>query len=362
MPQTQRLNVTSPNKYAHSLLPKLGNINDNLFFSPYNIACAFAMVMLGANGDTATELESLAPDLSSYEGVDDVTSVTTANAVWIQQGIKLIPAYEHALREFKTDLGRLDFESDPTGACEAVNAWVAKKTQGKIRDILPDVDRLDRLVIASAIYFKDSWEKEFRKVGTSLHPFYTTKGPKNVQMMRDAKRKDTRYWKEDDFAVAILPYRNPFMDMVIILPTAETSRPEVETELESILDDINSNAHNETLNISLPRFKMETNYDLVPTMKRLGVKQVFTDYSDLSAMSKDEPHLKVGGAYHKAFVDVNEEGTEAAAATGIRLMKCCASMGERVIEFKVDHPFLFTIRYDGAPLFVGRVTDPRYKG
>ena len=308
-------------------------------------------------GGIPLELENVAPYLDSYEGIDKVPSVNIANAVWIQSGIKIIPAYEISLAEFSVEFGQLDFESDPVEACKVVNGWVYDATKGKIKDILPGVDSLDRLIIASAIHFKDSWEKEFRKSGTNLHPFYTPTGPINVRTMRDAKRKDTRFWEEEDFAVAVLPYRDPSLEMVIILPASEATRPETERQLESILDDVNSNAHNEDLNISLPRFKMETTYDLIPVMRRMGIKRVFTDSSDLSAISREEPNLKIGGAYHKAFVDVNEEGTEAAAATAVRMMKCCARIGD-VIEFRVDHPFLFAIRYDGSPLFIGRVTNP----
>jgi serpin B len=348
--------------FTQSLLPKLAGKNTNIFFSPYSIDTAFTVVAEGASGATEEEMRAVLPSESTrYGGVDGVSSINVANAVWLQRGIEFFPEFEKAARDFKAELAYADFYSNHEGAREKVNEWTYRRTQERIKDILPpgSVSDLTKLVVANAIHFKDSWLQEFSKRMTRPEKFFTPEGPVEVMMMSDRER-GTLLVEAEDYSAVILPYKNKRVDMAIILPRTEVGRGQVEMKLGEILRELSKSdlrSMQELDALQIPQFKMETNYNLNGPMQALGMRIAFSDHSQLNRISPQEPHLMIGGAFHKAFVEVNEEGTEAAAATAIAVKRSFGAFAQRRI-FRADHPFLFAIRCDGDPIFVGRVVNP----
>lgn len=306
--------------FTESLLPALGPRNTNVFFSPYSIDMAFTAVSEGASGDTKEEMESVLPgEEDRYRTVRTVPSISTANAVWLQQNLDFFPDFDRALRKFDAEVSHADFISDADGARKVVNDWTYHRTRERIKDVLPpgSVTNLTRLVVANAIYFKDNWLKQFNQRNTMPRVFVTPEGPIQTMMMKDTGRR--AHWvEEEDYAAIVLPYRDVRVDMVIVLPHVEEVRNRVEANLGGILrgisrDNVTSLEKIDVLMI--PKFRLETGYNLKSPLSTLGMKTVFTDQSTLDRVTPQEPKLFVGAAFHKAFVDVDEKGTEAAAAT-----------------------------------------------
>lgn len=352
--------MISTSKFTAEMLRNLSkDYDENVFFSPYSIATAFAIVANGAKRNTADEMWNVLPDPNSWIGLSNIDTVNVANGIWLQDGISLYASYERLISTYAAEYAHWDFKNNAEGGRLEANRWAFEKTKERIKDLFPEgsMDDLTRLVIVNAIHFKDSWAEKFDKSRTVPDTFETPTGPVTVQMMKARKRKVQVLKGEDAFAV-VLPYQNSALDMAIILPNHPSLRVPVENYLGSYLEDLNDRRMTGimTLDLEIPKFKMETKYDLIPAMMQAGMWEVFTDNSDLSGISPDEPNLKIGAARHKAFVEVNEEGTEAAAATGIAVARCLSI--EMTQTFRVDQPFIPVIRYNGQPVFTGRVVDP----
>lgn len=358
------------NRFAIRLYSEMAReTKGNIFFSPYSIASAMNIVGEGARGTTETELKQVLPfgqasrdELKAlYQSINDVSSISLANALWLYEKYSLSQDYERVVKDiYFSELRGVDFKSNPEGCREIVNKWVLEKTKDKIKDLIPQdgVDELTRLIIANAIHFKDSWKTEFDPTETRQETFFLPNGTCLTPLMK-AKKLRTGFCRSERYQMLSLPYRDESTDMVIVLPESEDIRPAVEASLVDIVENKNfSNPTSEQVDVWIPKFKIETDYSLVPTMKNLGITKVFTDRSNLSRITQDDPYLKVGGIFHKAFVDVNEEGTEAAAATAVVVTRCLSIT--MTPAFRVDHPFIFFIRHraSGTILFMGRITNP----
>uniref|UniRef100_A0A0K8R721 Putative salivary serpin n=1 Tax=Ixodes ricinus TaxID=34613 RepID=A0A0K8R721_IXORI len=345
----------------------------NIFYSPFSIAAALSMTLAGARHHTAKQVEHVmhleagtvhkhfSDVLSKIDSYAPDVTLQVANRLYSDQSFSVLPAYTSLLEEFyKSTMKAVDFKNDPGASRLEINAWVQEATRSKIKDLLPEgsIDSDTVLVIVNAIYFKGLWSFQFNPRATSPEEFHVSKdGTKTVDMMY--KQAKFRMSRCDEHKVSVLeiPYKGKRASMVILLPDEMDGLSDLEKSLTSstfrkILDGLTR----ETLvDLRLPRFRLEQTTNLKDTLKEMGIHDLFSSSADLSGMSGNES-LKVSAAIHKAFVEVNEEGTEAAAASAFAVNARCAVYG---VSFTVDHPFLFVIRSHDPDiiLFMGSVRE-----
>ena len=367
--------VTGDNAFALDLYGKLKEEGGNLFFSPFSISTALGMTYAGARGNTEAQMakvlhfdlpqEKLHPAFKSLlDGLRARQKVggyelSVANALWGQQGDSWLKAFLDVTRgNYGAGLQEVDFAGDTEAARQAINDWVEKETREKIKDLLlkGDVGRETALVLTNAIYFKGEWASQFRKYWTRPGPFTLSDGSKvEVPMMHQSG--EFPYMETEDLQVLELPYVKGHLSMIVLLPRKVDGLGALEASLTADkLEGWLGELHKEEVSVILPKFQMTSRFELSEVLKALGMTDAFSlppaDFSGMGG-SKD---LDISKVIHKAFVDVNEEGTEAAAATHVVL----AREGPPVRPVRADHPFLFLIRDNasGSILFMGRVTDP----
>ncbi|XP_030737407.1 serpin B6-like isoform X1 [Globicephala melas] len=368
--------------FALTLLKHLGeDSSQNVFISPISISSALAMVLMGAQGDTAAQMSQALSLSRSSGGGGDVhqdfqnllTEVNrtgtqyllrTANRLFGEKTYDFLPSFKDACRKFyQAEMEELDFISAAEESRKHINTWVAQRTEGNIIDLLSpgSVDSMTSLVLVNAIYFKGNWENQFNKQHTKERPFKVSKNvEKPVQMMFKKSTFKMTYIEEISTKILVLPYVGSELSMIIMLPDESTDLKTVEKELTyekfvewtrpDLLDE-------EEVEVSLPRFKLRESYDLEGVLRALGVTDAFEGArADFSAMSA-QSNLCLSRVVHKAFVEVDEQGTEAAAATAAVLMLRCARITPR---FCADHPFLFFIQHSKTRglLFCGRLSCP----
>jgi serpin B len=348
----------------------------NAIYSPFNISTALSMVLAGARGETAAQmLKVLGPtatDPASLAAlVDQLTTAAntggnelqTANALWLQQGFHLDPDYVSNLQtHFHAPPTQLDFTGKTEPSRNEINSWTEQHTKNKIRDLLPkgSVDTRTRLVLTSAIYLWGKWEKPFRTENTKPAPFQLAPG-----RTADAKfmnQKDKFWYAETPSAQVLeMRYAGTGLAFDAVLPKAVDGLAAVEESLTpASLQEWFGGLIRGTVDVSIPKFRAESTFSLRKALTNLGMPDVFhANTADLSGID-GKRDLVVSEVLHKAFVDVSEEGTEAAAATGA-VVALAAAMPTKPAVFHADHPFLFFIRdtRSGVILFAGRLTDPK---
>lgn len=353
----------------------------NIFISPFSISSALAMVFLGARGNTAAQLSKT----FHFDAVDDIHArfqslnaevskpgashtLKLANRLYGEKTYSFLPEFLTSTQKlYGADLAPVDFQHASEDARKAINQWVKGQTEGKIPELLAVgvVDSMTKLVLVNAIYFKGMWQEKFMKRDTTDAPFrLNKKDTKTVKMMYQKKKFPFGYIPDLKCKVLEMPYQGGEFSMVILLPdnTEDESMglKKIEEQLTSEkLHEWTKSENLETIDVhvKLPRFKLEESYTLNSNLGRLGVQDLFTSSkADLSGMSGSRD-LFISKIVHKSFVEVNEEGTEAAAATG-GIATFCMLLPEE--EFTVDHPFLFFIRHNPTAnlLFLGRVCSP----
>lgn len=361
------------------------NPGANFFYSPYSLSTILSMAYAGAEESSESQLgealhlsiseETLHPAAnalalslqSSGDGGDGETRRGTpfqlrlADAVWGQSGFSIREPYLDTLvRHYGAGLKTLDFRNDPESARETINRWVAQQTDEKIEDLLPDgsLDSRTRLVLTDAIYFEATWANTFDEEKTEEGPFTTLDG-ETVQtpMMHGELRGGTNVAEGDRWTAVELPYVGGETSMVAILPD-EGAFEAVEEELSvEWLNEVFGQLEPQALDLTMPRFELESAFSAKSLLGELGVKAPFDpEAADFTGIAETDD-LFLTDVVHKAYVSVDEEGTEAAAASG-------ATMGVTSMpqyrEVSLDRPFVFAIRHreTGTLLFVGRVTDP----
>jgi len=261
----------------------------------------------------------------------------------------------------------LDFITKPEDSRITINQWIEDQTNNKIRDLIPagSIDSLTRLVITNAVYFKGTWERQFNENETSSQDFRTSDGTiLSVAMMQRTDENATYgYTENEDLQVLRMPYESDsgkHLSMVVLLPR-DGDLAALEGSLSAgSLEELEQNLTTRRVMVYFPKFTMETKYSLPATLSAMGMPTAFSPSADLSGMDGTR-NLYIGDVIHQAFVDVNEEGTEAAAATAVVVQRAMVPMGQPPIPvFRADHPFLFLIQEDesGLILFIGRVEHP----
>lgn len=359
------------NDFAFGLYQAIRGEGSNLFYSPYSISTALAMTYAGARGETAAQMaevlgfaedqDALHPAMNAIAQrlmAQDSLTLTVANSLWAQEDYAFLESYLDALaRNYGAGLYLVDY-IDPMAreaARQAINAWVEAETQGKIEELLKQgmLTDLTRLVLANAIYFKGDWETPFRH-GTNDAPFILLDGSKvTVPMM--ARRAATPYAGKNDYQAVALPYVGERMQMVVIVPT-EGAFAKVEAMLDAeFASSVVSQLETTDVKLHLPRFSYDARLDLEQTLAAMGMPDAFdAERADFSGMD-GTTHLHLSRVAHKAFVTVDEEGTEAAAATGI-----IVEVESMPLEVRADRPFIYFIHDTELDLilFMGRVVNP----
>jgi serpin B len=377
----QALLVEGNSAFAFELYQALKGKEGNLFYSPYSISLALAMTYAGARGETAEQMaetlqfmlgqDSLHPAFNwldaelarrgeGAQGKDgEGFRLNIVNAIWGQKDYSFLPAFLDVLAEnYGAGLRILDFVTEPEKSRVTINDWVSDQTEGRIKDLIPQgaIDALTRLVLTNAIYFNAAWECPFDEQVTADGPFYLLDGGQvTVPMMRQTE--SFGYTDGEGYQTVELPYDGNELSMVILLP--EDGQFEIfEEGLEAQqVSDVISDLQPTEVALTMPKFEFESEFSLKDTLADMGMPIAFSGAADFSGMT-GTPDLSISEVLHKAFVSVDEAGTEAAAATAA-IMKETAMPGQPV-EVTIDHPFIFLIRdiETGAILFVGRVLNP----
>ena len=347
---------------------------ENLFFSPYSLQSALGMTYGGARGKTATQMKTalkfaldgqalhgamgkLMQDLNAA-GAKGGFKLSVANGLWSRLGGKLLKPFLRLNKQhYSAGLRLLDFVGNPEGSRKIINTWVEDKTEKRIKDLLPKgiIDSGTSLVLTNAIFFKGQWAARFKEKQTRPGQFKLAKGTEvEVPMMHQSAKFS--FAEGDSFQVLSMPYKGERLSMVIFLPRKTDGLPALEKQISATwFDEQMGRMRTGKVQVALPRFKMTQDYKLSDVLTAMGMPLAFGAKANFSGMNGARD-LFIQQVLHKAFVEVNEEGTEAAAATAVVMTR--GIMRSRL--FQADHPFLFLIRdnVSGAILFMGRVMDP----
>ncbi|MCK4671976.1 MAG: serpin family protein [Candidatus Aegiribacteria sp.] len=373
--------VRGNNEFALDLYEEICDIqdSDNIFFSPYSISSALGMTYAGAEGQTAVEMaevlhftlpveitnrafNSLTEILSSGELVraesGDPFTLSISNGLWMQNGFNLLDEYvAEVTMYYSAAVRNLDFINDPDGSRETINEWVAESTLDRIQNLIPSGVLNDdtRVVLTNAVYFKASWLKPFHERATSNAPFLLTDGSTiDVPMM--SQTDYFRYVSTEGCSTVELDYAAGNASMLILLPDGDIE--EFQQDFNSdLLETIRRRLSSIRVSLSMPKFEFSRSMQLSQILRILGMESAFGSGADFSGFT-GSPDLFISEVLHKAFVKVDETGTEAAAAKAV--VMGITAIPEEPVEMNINRPFLFFIidRESGCILFMGRIMDP----
>ena len=361
--------------FAFDLYRTLGEEEGNIFFSPYSISAALAMTYAGAEGTTEAEMAdvlkfTLPENLlhSSFNLVDQILTASAeedstfslhiVNALWGQTGYTFLPEFLGVLAaNYGAGITLLDFSENTELCRETINEWVSEQTEGRIEDLIPQnlLTSVTKLVLTNAIYFNAQWLLQFDETGTYDRPFNLIDGEQvTVPMMSQTEHFPMTMG--DGYMAAELLYSNRRASMLVIVPDQDYFF-EVEERLgNDLISEVTDNLRDENLYLNMPKFETVSAFQLENTLSDMGMPSAFGVSADFSGMD-GTLSLYIASVIHKAFISVDENGTEAAAATAVLMQKL---NGESSVEFIIDRPFIYLIRDrdTGTILFIGRVLNP----
>ncbi|MFP4402322.1 MAG: serpin family protein [Candidatus Nanoarchaeia archaeon] len=381
--------VRANNAFPFNLYYELDKEEDgNLFFSPYSIFAALAITYEGANGQTAEEMREVFdfPDTeilrSNFAAIYNTINqnqenyeLKTSNALWAQQDYEFLDDYTTTIsRYYGGETTNLDFRDQAEESRKTINSYVESETEGKIKNLFPENSLNSALlVITNAIYFKGDWREKFDESNTREEEF---KVNSNTTVMADMMHLDPaensrfNYADLEQLQILELPYKGEEVSMLILLPkqgefynyesqereTLNYTLEDIELSQEKLNEYKSAMEETEFSSISIPKFEFNTKYQMKELLTNLGMPLAFTEGADFSSMDGTTT-LYIDKVIHQAFVSVNEEGTEAAAATGVVMVQDLVAMSN---TFRADHPFIFVIQHKETDsiLFMGRVVDP----
>jgi serpin B len=384
--------IDGNNKFALELFAKLQSTKGNLFFSPYSISTALAMTHAGARNETESQMAgtlhypvsgTLRTDSESKfllerqqfalafgKIIKDLNNrgrkggyiLTVANALWGQKDYGFIEEFLELIKNsYDGRLNEVDFVSAAETARKTINTWVEEKTNGKIKNLISEgvLNSMTRLVLTNAIYFKGNWAKQFKENMTKDAPF-TLVDSRKIEVAMMNQKEEFGYMETDTFQALEMPYVDEELSMIILLPKKFDALDELEkTFTPDNYTQWFSKIHKREVIVFVPKFKMTSQFSLASVLKSMGMKDAFSSGADFSGIN-GKRNLFISAVIHKAYVEVNEEGTEAAAATGV-VMRLTSVGPAPIPVFRADHPFLFLIRDNltGSILFIGRVANPK---
>ena len=361
--------------FALDLYQELRATPGNLFVSPYSISTALAMTYAGARGDTQTQMAQalhFLPEQKQFHAtfallgtiLGEVVKkghiqLKVANALWPRKGYAFLKGFLSLAKKFYASrITPVDYD-DAEAARKMINDWVDERTESKIKDLIPAgvLDSMTRLVLVNAIYFKGEWANQFDPALTSQAPFFTAPDVQ-VQVPMMNRKQEFRYAEDGDVQILELPYAGDDLSMVVVLPREMSGLEKLEASLNlESLDKWMGGLSETEVEVSLPRFEVSFPFRLDDTLKSMGMVNAFSNKADFSGMDGSQ-ELFIGAILHKAFVAVNEQGTEAAAATAA--IMTTKAIAFTPVVFHADHPFVFFIRTrkTGSILFMGRLANP----
>jgi serpin B len=374
-------------QFAFDLYGQLKGADGNLFFSPFSISTAMAMTYAGARGQTADQMRkalcihemfrtAINPNMETVaygQLIDqlndpnrsDAYQLSVANALWAQKGYPFLDTFVQLNNQYyHAGLENVDFINDTETSRQTINQWVEEKTNEKIKNLIPQgaVNAMTRLVLTNAIYFKGEWAESFDKARTQEAPFFCPSGG-TVQAPLMTQKEKFGYGETDTLQLLQLPYKGQQLSMLVLLPKHKDGLGQLESQLTAeTLVGWQSRLRKKEVIVYLPKFKMTSQFSLNQTLSAMGMSDAFDlTRADFSGMTGTKD-LFLSAVLHKAFVEVNEEGTEAAAATGGVISTTSVEIAPPPI-FLADHPFVFLIQDNNTKsiLFLGRVTDPTKK-
>ena len=370
--------------FALDLYQQLETMDGNLFYSPYSISSALAMTYAGAEAKTAEEmaavfhfvmeedrlhpafntLDQYLEGLAKQEIPDDLGEVfqlNITNAIWGQKDFHFESDFLDTLAtNYGAGLRLLDYIQAPEESRVTINDWVSDQTEERVQDLIPQgaINSDTRLVLSNAIYFKATWLESFEESLTEDKVFHGLDGEEfKTPMMSLGSDASFPYYQGDGFKAVDLPYLGGQVSMLVLVPD-EGKFTDFEVNLNSeILDEIIGNLAYQSMYLNFPKFEFETEISLATILAKMGMPSAFNDGADFSGMTGTKD-LFISDVFHKAFVSVDEEGTEAAAATAVVMSLTAAP--ENPLRLEVDRPFLFLIRdiQTNSILFMGRVVEP----
>jgi len=368
---SDEINKFSFNLYKHLITDE----QQNMFFSPYSIHVALAMVYEGAQGETADEMKAILgfpqnneTNLCSFGRIynllnqDTEYTLSTANALWTKKNYKFLDEYLRFINSYYMGKATDVNFDNPQQATQIINQWVEENTAGKIKDLIETsaINMYTRLILTNAIYFKGDWLYQFDPEDTVDGDFTIT--PEEIIHVPMMSHTETdiklKYYESEDMQLVELPYKGEDLSMIILLPKEiDISSFEQTVTYEDFISWMES-ATTQTVQVTMPKFTMETEYQLKETLQDMGMILPFSEIdADFSGMTGNKD-LYIAWVVHKGFIEVNEQGTEAAAATAVGME--LTSMPMDIKEFNANHPFLYLIQQKetGTILFMGKVVNP----
>lgn len=347
----------------------------NLFFSPFSISTAFSMAYEGARGNTAVQMrdafdfpkdertrwDNISETMKRLNHEKGFYALEVANGIWLSELHETKPEYvDIVTTHYNGTAKSVDFVSDD--GINEINQWVREKTRDKIQDILEpgSTDDLTLLVLTNSIYFNGKWANQFNPDRTSEELFWVDNEKSVAVPMMKIPAELFNYAETDTVQILEMPYLGNDISMLVILPKDKNGLESLEMSLDSDkLDDLRNMMERQSLTVHIPKFGFEADYDLIPLLKELGVRDAFDKNNADFAGMIDGERVYLSQAKHKAFVDVHEKGTEAAAVTAV-VAQLESGPPDPRHEFIADHPFVFVIqeKETGQILFIGRVIDP----
>lgn len=374
-----RAAAAATDAFGVDLYRRLGASQENLVFSPASIAAALQMALVGARGSTAAQLAAALhlggadPAAGARDGLlllsgairagqDGPATVQAPSTLWVQSGLPLEGGFTGALQDLAAAIVReADFRGAPQQARSAINDLIAAQTAGRITNLLgrDAVSAATRLVLANAVYLKAPWASPFTASATRDAPFHPEAGaPVTVPMMH--RTADLPYRRGDGYQAVLLPYRNSSLAMAIVLPDGPLSL--LAGPLAGGVGQLLAGVERQRVALALPKFRQRTRTGLIPLLRQLGVQEAFTGAADFTGITTAE-RLIISAVIHQAYIDVDERGTEAAAATATVMRSMALRQPPPPVPLTIDRPFLFAIldTATGLPLFLGQVTRPAAK-
>jgi len=348
--------------------------SDNIFFSPFSLYIAMGMTYAGAEAETKSEiaqvfnfplddknlhrhLGNLQKDIQSKKskGIE----IAIANQLWADKLYKFNCSYIKGIKKaYNAPVKRMEFRIKPNDCRLEINRWVEQQTNERIKDLLPDgsISDMTALVLTNAIYFKGQWDEKFDPENNIKDIFFMEDGNETECLMMTAQKKFNIYHNRE-FKMLEMPYKGKEFSMLVILPEERIPLKSIEQSLShENLNHCISLLMESDVRVSLPKFKFSAEFQLKPTLIKMGMPTPFSNGADFTRMSS-KSDLKIDEVFHKAFVEVSEEGTEAAAATAVVIVRKSVTIP---VDFVANRPFMFIIRENatGNILFMGRVNNP----
>lgn len=363
--------------FALGMYQELSSKEGNLFFSPYSISSALGMTYAGARNNTEKEIKQvlhfpgepgalcrsfgeLQEGLNSVQKAGEI-KLSIANAIWYEKSYTFLPSFINLVQnDYKSKVALADFVGNAEAERKVINTWVEKQTNDKIKNLIPMgiLNPLTRMVLVNAIYFKGDWESQFKEINTRELDFNVT-ASKKVKTKMMYQQGDFLLAEDENTQALEMTYKGDRLSMLVLLPKQKNEISELEKTLTAEkLNGLIAKLRDTKVQVTFPKFKVETGYDLVPPFMKLGMKDAFGKGADFSGMDGTKD-LYISAIMHKAFVEVDEKGTEAAAATAVVMTLESVSFSPPY-KFNADHPFLFLIRDNvtGSILFMGRMVNP----